>query len=145
MKIFYILFLLFFLIPSVFWSEDLKIISREEWWANENYRFTDSEEWQNIFKKREEDAINNEKIEYTKEEIERQQARALKVQEMNKILLDEYWDFIEIDSVKKYENDRKLAWPITKTKKIWWIVIHHTAVDYDNTLEWIKKYINIMH
>ncbi len=139
MKIFYILFFIFLLIPSAFWSEDLKIISREEWGANENYRFTDSKEWQDIFKKRAEAAINNENIEYSDEEIAKQKARAKKVQEMNNILVNDYWEYIAVDSVEKYENGRKLAWPITKTKKVWWIVIHHTAVDYEDSWEWIKK------
>ena len=139
MKIFYILFFIFLLIPSAFWSEDLKIISREEWGANENYRFADSKEWQDIFKKRAEVAINNKNIKYSDEEIAKQKARAKKVQEMNNILVNDYWEYIAVESVKKYENGRKLAWPITKTKKVWWIVIHHTAVDYEDSWEWIKK------
>ncbi len=138
-KIFYILFLVFFLYPSVFWSNDIKIISREEWWANENYRFVEWEEWQNIFKKWSENAIKYREIEHTKEEILRQKLRSEKLKNMKNILLNDYWEYIKVESVNKYENWKKLAWPITKVKKINAIVIHHTDTNYDNPFESINS------
>ena len=138
-KIFYILFLLLISTSGVFAVNDIKIISREEWWANENYRYSDSEEWQNIFKKWDEDAIKRKNTVYSQAQIDAAKEKQEKLKQMNEILLNNFWYELEIDSKVYTENWRKLAWPIAKTKKVKWIVIHHTYSEYTNSLDWIRQ------
>jgi peptidoglycan hydrolase-like amidase len=139
MKIFYILFLFFSFFLTAFWNEELKIISRSEWWADENYRYIDSPQWQDILKKREEDNQKYEQSEHSEAELLAQKAKEQKEKEKNNILLNEFWKYIEVDSVIKDENWNKLAWPITKVKKINAIVIHHTDTEYSNSIDGINS------
>ncbi len=138
-KIFCILFLLFFCYTGAFAAEDLKIITREEWWADENYRFRDSYEWKLIFKQKEIDALKRQNIVYDESQLLEFKERQAKLSKMDKILLEEYWKYVEIESTEYDESGRKYAWPIQKSKEINWIVIHHTVSEYTNSMEWIKQ------
>ncbi len=137
-KIFYTIFLFFLLFSSTFASNDVKIISRADWWADESIRYTDSPEWQEIFKKREEDAIKQKDVVPTQAQLDAQK----KLQEKNKLMqeiLDNYSFQREVSSKITTENGHKLYWPIEKASKISWIVIHHTSTDYASSLEWIRS------
>lgn len=138
-KIFYILFLVFFSFLKAFASDDIKIITREEWWANENYRYIDSNEWKNILEKMNQEAENAKNITYTQEQINASKAKQEKLREMDQILLDDFWDEIELDTTIYNENWEKLAWPIAKTKQVKWIVIHHTYSDYEDSYDGIRQ------
>ena len=138
-KIFSILFLLFISIWATFASNDLKIITREEWWANENYRYIESTEWQNIFKKWEEDAIKQKNTVYTEKQKEIYRLKQEKLREMDEILLRDFGWELEIESKRFYEVWKKLAWPIVKTKKVKWIVIHHTYSEYSDSKEGVNQ------
>lgn len=138
-KIFYIVFLFFISLINVFASNNIKIISREEWWANENFRFIDSQEWINILKKREDDIKKHKDTVYSQKQVDLYKAKQKKVKKMNEILLNDYWEYIKVSSKIKTENWRNLAWPIEKTNKINGIVIHHTYTKYGSDIESLKK------
>lgn len=144
-KIFTIIFLSFLFLWNVNASEELKIISRSEWWANESYRYLDWPEWQEIFKKREEanqrwrDKLAS-MSEYERQIQEEKSRKASeKTKEANNILMTEYYDDNKIVSTVREESWNKLAWPITKTEKIKWIIVHHTLWNYKTSEEWVRS------
>ncbi len=108
--------------------DDIKIISRSEWWANEEYRFADSTYWKPTFEA------------YEKNKDKPKTRAQIKADAKNKVINDYLminylddniiWDRIE------EENGRKLTWPIEKSQKIRSIVIHHT--DTKNTTDSYK-------
>ena len=54
-KVLRVIFLFFIYFTSIFVSyaeEEINIISRSEWGADESYRYLDSKEWQGMLKKR---------------------------------------------------------------------------------------------
>ena len=138
-KIFCILFLFLLSFLDVFSDNELKIITRSEWWANENYRYIDSDEWKKVLEEREKNKEKEENTVYSQKQIDEYHKKQSKIKKMNEILLNDFWDEIEIDKKSFYENWRKLAWPVYKTKKVKWIVIHHTYSEYENSLEWVNK------
>lgn len=138
-KIFLLFFILFVSITSTFASNDIKIISREEWWADENYRYLDSPEWVKILKDWEIAAQKAKNTVYTKEQIEASRKKQEKTKQINEILINEFWTQQEIQSKISTENWRTLAWPIEKSEKIDWIIIHHTASDYTDSYKAVKE------
>ncbi len=131
MKKILIAFILFFSFSGItFALEWIEIITREQRWANEEYRYLDSAEWKAIIEKRN----NTPTVELTqaqKDKIEKQKL-------MNEILIEKYYDDNNLVSVQTEENWRELAWPIQKTKSVKGIIIHHTVSDYDNSIKWIR-------
>jgi hypothetical protein len=128
--------LLFFLFLNQAWAnEEIKIITRAEWWANESYRYLDSPEWKTILEKWD----KTPKKELT--EVQKKEAlkRAEKTKIANDFLVSEFRDIFTISSIIKYENNRKLAWPIAKSKKKNSIVIHHTDNDYSDSIDAMNK------
>lgn len=138
-KLFYILFLLFVSLSSTFAENEIKIISREDWWADESFRYIDSPEWKWILKDREDKAKKNQNTTYTQEEIDSYKEKQEKLKQMNEILLNDFWHEIELDSINYSYSWNTLAWPESKTKQVKWIVIHHTVSDYDDSYDGIKK------
>ena len=92
-KILAIIFIFFSFFASTSAFEDFKIISREEWWANENLRYWNSTEVQNFLAEKKKNAS---KIDYkpTAAEIESAKLKKEKRSAMNKILSDNYYDDI---------------------------------------------------
>ncbi len=130
-KIFAFIFCFFVFIWTTFWSDDIKIISREEWWADEEYRFMDSVYWQEILDKR-----------AKAETSEPSEASILKSQKeniANSILTYYFPEQNDLIDTISYENWRKLAWPISKTNTIKSIVIHHTHSEYDDSYTAIRS------
>jgi len=129
-KIFKTLFFIFslFTIYTSFASswDSIKIITREQWWANESYRYLDSKEWIDLLNKWK----NTPKRELTESQKIKAQLEAEKVKKANNFLVKNYSDIIWVKSVEKYENWHKLAWPLARVKKRTAIVIHHTDTDY---------------
>lgn len=123
----------------VFASNDIKIISREEWWADETLRYLDSPEWVKILKDRAERAEKEKNTVYSQAQIDTYNIKQEKLKQMNLILVNEFWSELEYSTKIYTENWRKLAWPITKTKKIKGIVIHHTVNEYEDSFVWIKQ------
>ena len=137
-KILLVLLISISFVIETFATNEIEIISREQWWANENYRYLDWKEWKEILKNRKEKASNQNKI-YTKEQKQKIKEYAQKEKTKNNIMLNEFWEYIELRDKIKYENTRKLAWPISKAKKINSIIIHHTHLDYESSVEWVRR------
>jgi len=119
-------------------SWDLQIISRSEWWAQEKYRYLDSNEWQKIIEKWK----NTPKVELTEYQKNKSKIESEKVKKANNFLVKNYKDSIWINKVIREENWHKLAWPIAYSKKKTAIVIHHTDSDvmpWDDNYEAIRK------
>jgi len=141
-KIFKYLFLFFFIffniysVQSSFWA--INIISREDWWADETYRFLDSKDWLYILKKRE----SIPKKELTEIQKKIAEIEANKVKKANNFIVENFSETIWIKNVKITENGHKLAWPLAYSKKKVWIVIHHTVSDidvWDDNYEMMRK------
>lgn len=145
LKILAIFFLFFSSVFSSFASDDIKIIKRSERWAQEDYRYLDSSYRQDIIKKEEINSKNRlEKLEsMTKEERDKVEKKQIEEQTRKKVinyyLSTNYEDDNKIVETIKEENWHKLAWPITKTDNVKWIIIHHTWSDYKSSLDWINQ------
>jgi len=140
MRKIFCIFILFFVYYSQTLAEnELRIISRSEWWADENIRFVDSLEWQKILKKWEEQAELRKNIVYTQDQLDLQKVATLRTERINEILSNYFSAQFELSSKILTENWRKLFWPIEKAKEIRGIVIHHTWNDYKSSAEWIKS------
>jgi len=138
-KVFLLFLLLFITFSPVFASNDIKIISREEWWADESYRFIDSNSWKKIFTDREKKAeIEKNKV-YSDAAIQKYRSKQEKLKKMDQILALEYSDDIKIKERIYEQNWKKLAWPIYKSQKIKTIVIHHTGTNYSDDISSLKK------
>ncbi|MDP2090301.1 MAG: N-acetylmuramoyl-L-alanine amidase [Candidatus Gracilibacteria bacterium] len=138
MKIFYTIFLFFLLFSSTFASEDIKIITRAEWGADENIRYIDSVEWKEILQNWEQQKIKDKDKILTQAQIDAQN----KAKEKNKLILDilDKYSFQRgINSRITTENSRKLFWPIEKAEKITGIIIHHTSTDYASSIEGVRN------
>lgn len=130
-KIFLLFFCYFLLFIQVSANDNLNIISREEWWANEEYIYIDSDEWKEIL----ESQKNTNWWELTDSQIKAIEKR----KNINNILTTEYSDDNEISWSISTLNWRSLAWPADQSSKIRWLVIHHTHSEYENSIEWIRQ------
>ena len=85
-KIFLIVFLFFcnFFVTMAY--ESPKIITREQWGANDEYLFKDSQEWQKIFEAKK---ANNSKPK-TPEQIKKAEAAAEKTRKINEYLMTNF-------------------------------------------------------
>lgn len=139
-KIFYIFLLIllsFCLKSELFAWNELKIISRSEWGANEEYRYMDSKEWKDI--------IQKENINRKNQNIFVSQADTIKYlqkpdlrEDIEKYLSDFFWKKRKIESVTSVESGRELFWPIATSNNIQWLVVHHTVFSYDDMYEWVR-------
>lgn len=133
-KIFLLLFFTFLNISFTFAYTKPEIISREEWWANEEFLYIDSQEWKQIIEK------NNKEESKPKTEAQKQKdikERIRKIQ-INNILFVKHKDKNEVSHKQEFLNWRELAWPIEYSSKIRWIVVHHTETSYKSSIEWVK-------
>lgn len=134
MKIFLILFLFFcnFFVTLAYQSP--KIISREEWWANDDFLDKNYIKWR---EKLEKQRINQEKqTEAQKKAAEKSREKTKKI---NNFLLTNFsWENELTDKIYFY-NDRELVWPIEYSEKIRAIVVHHTHSSFSDPFEWIKN------
>lgn len=126
---------LFFASNIIFADESLKIITRSEWWADEEYRYMDSEQWQAIIKRRNETPVSNQ----TDAQKEAARKKAEQTKSANELLTKYFYDLLHIKSSITHENWRKLAWSISKTDKIESIVVHHTHTEYNNSYDAVKS------
>lgn len=139
-QIFYILIFFTFLFPYSHAIEreelkDITIISREQWWADEEYTYSDSNYWKEILEKRNDES--------EKELTEKQKKEQEKKKEDYKASLNYInQNFKEQNTITKrtfFENDRPLAWSIQKSDYINAIVVHHTHGEYDSSYEGIRQ------
>lgn len=134
-KIFLIVFLFFcnFFVTMAY--ESPKIITREEWGANDEYLFKDSSEWQKIFEAKK---VNNSKPK-TPEQIKKAEAATEKTRKINEYLMTNFWEENSISNTEKYYKWRELIWPIEHSSKIRAIVVHHTHSSFKDAYEWIRS------
>ena len=130
-KIFTILFIFFSYCSITFAWDDLKIITREEWWANEEYRYIDSPEWKKILASWDS---------YESKPLTEAQKKKIKDEQIaNNFLKNSFSDLIELVSYDKFDWTRELAWPIWKTATVKSIVIHHTHSEYDDSYDAVRR------
>jgi hypothetical protein len=116
---------------SLSFEDTIEIIPRSEWGANEEYRYRDSKEWQNILKKIE-DAP---KVELSEAEKIKQQKAAQKIKDINTYLVTKYPLENTLAEKITSENGRPLAWSIEKSTIIKGIVLHHTETEHKTSVE----------
>ena len=143
------LFLLFFLllsnISTIFADEKIIIISRSEWWAEEEYRYINSSFWKKILKNNKYNSLlwqkkwNNYSEKTKKSIILKNKIASEKKIKQNKYLAINFSTDIKLIEYNKFDWENKLAWPIWKTEFVKNIVIHHTESEYKNSWDWIKK------
>lgn len=143
---FFVIIFIIFTITETFAWEKLKIISRSEWWANEQYRYWNSTAWKNIFKQ---NAINSAASskrwagypQWKKDSLTaKSRIRKLKTAKMNAYLSKNFYNDIKIVSSNRYEWKTKLAWSISKTNSVKNIVIHHTYSEYKDSYSWLRSF-----
>lgn len=129
-KIVVILLSIFFnftIYNSVFCSEDIKIIKRSEWGADETWRYTDYEFWKNYF-----NSLNSWSV---TEETEAEKKLREKTKSINDFLSTNYKTENTLAEVISTENWHDLVWPIQKTNYVKSVVVHHT-----DTPSWTSSY-----
>lgn len=140
-KIFHLFFLFFCLIFFYCWvfaNQSIDIVSRAEWWANENYRYIDSLEWQKIIAEEKQILKNN--WEYISDvEIIKNLRKPDYNENIESYLQIFFAQKRKIINTISSENSRELFWPISQSYKISWIIIHHTAWDYTDPYESIRE------
>ncbi|MDD3646707.1 MAG: N-acetylmuramoyl-L-alanine amidase [Candidatus Gracilibacteria bacterium] len=135
-KIITFLFICFLLITNnVFAGEELKIITRQEWGANEEYRYMDSEQWQAIIKRRNETPVSTQ----TEAQKEAARKKTEQTKSANTLLTKYFYDLLHLKSSVSYEDGHKLAWPISKTDKIESLVVHHTHSEYTDSYDAVRS------
>lgn len=112
---------------------EIDIISREEWWALESYRYLDSEFWKKILEKR-----AHSKIQSTKSEELKMLALIEKKKKINKYINTFFLADNTITSKENFSETHKLAWPIQKTDYVKAIVIHHTHSEYTDSYKGVQ-------
>ncbi len=128
-----ILFLALFLFsPQIFAEDDIVIIPRSEWWANEEYTYLESSYWTDIIKKRNERpaSITTPEQRAKAAEIYRQ-----KIEYINQNFAPQY----SITETITHEGKEKLAWRIRKSDYVNAIIVHHTDTEYANSQKGIQN------
>lgn len=110
-----------------------KIITREQWWANEEYRFLDSIYWNTILKKNEQESIA-----MTETEKKRKEEKLAKRKTIFNYLNKYFPSAMGVSEMIFEENGRPLARPIKKTNYVKSIIVHHTGNDYKDSISWIQ-------
>jgi len=110
-----------------------KIITREEWWANEEYRFLDSSYWQDILERNKKQSASMTEAEKKKAE-EKLEKRKTIFNYLNKY----FPSAMGVSDMVFEENGRPLARPIKRTNYVKSIMIHHTGSDYKDSYSWMQ-------
>lgn len=117
---------------SVYASEDLNIIKRSEWLANETWRYKDSSIWIEY------DDPTDSTQEYVETEKEKKQKEKNKA--INEYLSSNFKEDNTLADVIYFEDWHELVWPIQKTNYVKSIVVHHTDTSNKlSTLEAIRS------
>lgn len=133
-KIFLLFFWIFLFFSYVFASDDIRIITREEWWANDSFMDKNWPEWTNILTER---AKNAKPL--TPAQIEAREKSKEKTRKINAYIMQNFWKENEISGTDKYYKWKELIWPIEHSSKIRAIVVHHTHSDYADSYDWIRR------
>lgn len=126
--------LLFFILHFAFlnvFAEDIKIISRSEWWVDETWRYADSDVRKDYFER----VYSESEKEDTPAQIKQKE----KTKEINTYLSSNYKENNTLAEVIKEENWHQLFWPIQKTNYVKSIVVHHTDSTWSDSLSAIRS------
>ncbi len=142
---FFLLLALFSHSQEIFAWKYLKIISREQWGADEQFWYVNSSYWKDILKKRAQNSLAWKKTwaglsQQRKNEINAKNAKSRKrMNSMNWYLTKNFFNDISLVETQKYDGKNKLAWGIEKTNTVKNIVIHHTYSEYNDSFAGIKN------
>lgn len=107
-------------------AEEIWIIKRADWWADETLRYEDNPKWITIYKQIEAAAL--------KPKTARQLSQEKKVIDIRAYLAKNFpLEDAPISTVRS-ENWHSLVWNIEKTKLVNKIIIHHTAESLDTNI-----------
>lgn len=109
----------------------LTIISRAEWWADEEYTYLESTYWQDIIASRSNAGAANIPADIAKKRADDYDK---KISFINENFASQY----TIAHRERYEGDNRLAWQIQKSDYVNAIVIHHTATEHESSQQWIQ-------
>jgi hypothetical protein len=131
-----ILGLVFFMsIFNFVWASELKIISREEWWADESFTDLNSSYWQTIIAERKRFAEETGTVQQESSYARNQEKNKKRVAYLNANFAERY----AISWKLTFNWDTKLAWPVSYSKKIDAILVHHTYSEYESSEAGIKN------
>jgi len=148
LKILISLFLIFsinFSFTNIKANEWLRIYSRAEWGANEQYRYVNWIGWKNIFIRRNinNNSWNKKWANFSGEKkdgiIAKNKVKADKKKLINSYLSTKFSKYITLAKYDKFDWENKLAWPISKTNFVKSITIHHTESEYKDSFIWMKN------
>ena len=126
-------------------QDEIEIISRATWWANEEYRYLDGANWREIIKnrilsKRQQEADFQELTPQERLDAGKQSAINYDLSEIrNRYLLENFADDIALNKIVRENDGRTLAWPQKYTNYVNSIVIHHTEWSYNDSYEAVRK------
>ncbi len=136
-------YFIIFAISAIFYSQasahDLHIVNREDWWANEEYTNIKSQYWTEILINRESKRLQSLNTPKTPEQLQKSAEAAKLSKSRINYVNKNYASRYALSSTQYYNWDIKLAWPVKKSQKIDGIILHHTATEYDSSLEWIQS------
>jgi len=140
-KIFILLFLFFIQISiynEVFSENTIEIVTRWEWWANEEYRYSDSLEWKEMIAQQ--NKILKEENKYiSDEETIKNLWKPDYNEKIENYLSIFFWEIRKIENIITQEKNRRLFRPIAQSEKITGIIIHHTDWDYTDAYKSIQE------
>ena len=116
-------------------AKELEIISREEWWADESFTDLNSSYWQAIIAERKRLAEETGTAQQESSYARNQEVNKNRVTYVNANFAERY----AISWKLTFNWDTKLAWPVSYSKKVDAIMVHHTYSEYNSSAEWIKN------
>lgn len=120
-------------------AKEIDIISREEWWANDDYINLKSQAWTDVLIKREAARVAALNTVKTSAQIAKDRDNAALWRARINYVNANYASRYSTQWKQYYHNGLQLAWPVTKSSVVDGIVVHHTATEYESSLEWMKS------
>ena len=139
MKKIFLTFFVFLVFSIPVSAKEIDIISREEWWANEEYTYSASTYWADIFIAREAARVAALNSVATPAQSAAQRAAAALSRERINYVNANFASRYATTWKDYYSDGNRLVWPVTKLKDVDTIVLHHTYTEYDSSLEWVRN------
>jgi hypothetical protein len=113
----------------------INIISREEWGADENYTYLDSQYWKDILKARAESAKKNTGNIPSAAQVKAREDLK-KANDYVNLYFPENYKVSEV--IPKDTSGNTLAWKLQYSDTIRAIIVHHSASEYPNSLKGVQ-------
>lgn len=126
---------------SVFADSNVHVVSRKEWWADESIRYRD----QNLVEQKISDWESRGRTPRIVELTEADVFAQKKDEKIGKILWDLHPESFSLVKKVRYENGRKLIWPLEYARAVDRIVVHHTAETIDQASSDPKSVMRAMY